>query len=187
MSFPELFASGDALTVDKLNNPTGTKAGTATSARAGFGGVLFSGHGSVGNVGSGEDTLATLTVAANVLSADGASLEGRLSGVYASNGNNKTVRVKWNGTTFLTLGPAAVNNGLYEIRFVVTRISSTNARVSGFVITTNAAGSVVAAFTTHATIATTWSGSVDLVVTGEATADNDVTLQDYKVWWDPAA
>lgn len=153
--------------------------GTGAWSRAD--GVLWAGFGSVGNVGTGEDTLLTKTLAANGLNVDGMSLSGRLSGAYAANGNNKTLKVKWNGTTFLTVGPAAVNTGLYEVRFTVTRISSTNARVSGYVITTDAAAAIVTAFTTNATIATTWTGTVTFVVTGEGTADNDVTLTDYKV------
>lgn len=187
MSFTELWAAGDVLKASILNNPTSTKVGSASSLRAGFGGVIANGHTSVGNVGSGEDTLLSYAVAANALSADGMEIVAVLSGVYAANGNNKTLKVKWNATTVLTLGPAAVNNGLYHIEVRFKRISSSHVRPYGWITTHNAAGSIVQAFVTRTTIATTFSGAVSLDVTGEATSNNDITLDDYGIFWRPAA
>lgn len=186
MAFAELFTLQRGAEISKMNNPTGTKVGSASTLRAGFGGVLATGYTSVGNVGSGEDTLLSYSVEANALSADGAEIEAILSGVYAANANNKTLKLKWNGTTVLTLGPAAVNNGQYEVRAYFKRISSTHVRPYGFVVTTNAAAAIVSAFITRTTIATTFSGAVTLLVTGEATSDNDITLTDYDIRWRPA-
>lgn len=193
MAFAELFTAGvTALKASLLSNPIGTKVGSAATLRAGFGGILAEGRTSVGNVGTGEDTLLSYSLEANALNADGAEIEIVLSGVFAANGNSKTLKVKWAGQTIpifggsATLGPASVNNGLYDVRLRIKRISSTHVRPSGVVVTYTGIGTVVPALIDRTTIATTFSGAVTILVTGEATSDNDITLTDYTVSWRPA-
>lgn len=186
MAFAELFTAGvTALKASLLSNPIGTKVGSAATLRAGFGGILAEGRTSVGNVGSGEDILLSYSLEANALSADGAEIEIVLSGVYAANANTKTLKVKFNGTIILTLGPAAVNNGQYEVRALVKRISSTHVRPYGLAITHNGIGTVVPTLVVRTTIATTFSGAVTILVTGEATSNDDITLTDYSIGWKP--
>lgn len=184
MSVPDVWATNDALTLTKMNNPTGRLAGGAASKRIGFPGALFSDFTTVGNVGSGEDTLKSLTIDASVLDTDGQSLAFDWNGNFAANANNKRLRIKWNGTTVLDTTALAINNGSYYASVRVFRVSSSSARVSGFVIHTPAGGGTAVPLLIPATsVSTTFTGSVVFLVTGEATADNDITARDLHCMW----
>lgn len=186
MSISLPFSAGNALTLGRLNNPTGTQAGSST-ARLGFGGMLFSGFGSPANVGTGETDLYSRSVLANTLAVDGQSLRGRCAGLWASNGNaGKTVRVKFAGTTFLQLGPSAVAGGQWWIEFVLTRISITQARVSGWFLTATATPGIVPSYITDLTISPVdFTIANTLVLTGQSgVTSGDVTAKDFKVFWE---
>lgn len=92
----------------------------------------FAYHGAVvGNVGAGEDDLiATPVLWANSLFYDGQVVIAEFFGNFAANANNKTLKIKFDGTTVLDSGAAAYQGG-WSARMHITRINSgANARVN---------------------------------------------------------
>lgn len=85
----------------------------------------------VGNVGGGEDDLiATPVLWANSLSYDGQVVIAEFYGNFAANANNKTLKIKFDGTTVLDSGAAAFQGG-WSARMHITRINNgANARVN---------------------------------------------------------
>jgi len=73
----------------------------------------FAYYGSVvGNVGGGEDDLiATPVLWANALSYDGQTVTAMFHGSFAANANNKTLKIKFDGTTVVTSGAGAYQGG----------------------------------------------------------------------------
>lgn len=144
------------------------------------------GNGSLGNVSTGETDWYSASVPANTLFADGMSIRLRVAGHFAANGNSKTIRLKWAGTTYLTL-TTSQNGGFWSYEVVLTRISSTQtrARVVEFITTTAPATTPrevrPAAFTTDFTVINT------LVQTGQGAATSDLVVNDYKALVEPAA
>jgi hypothetical protein len=75
-------------------------------------GLLCQGLSSTGNTAdAGPDTLQSCTVPANTLDAVGRGLHVETWGVFAANGNTKTVTVTWGGTTIYT-STALTGSGL---------------------------------------------------------------------------
>ena len=126
----------------------------------------------VGNVGGGEDDLiATPVLWANALSYDGQTVIAEFNGYFAANANNKTLKIKFNGTTVADSGAGAYQAG-WAARMHITRVNSLNQRVNctlwingGFIF--NPQVTVAFADVTNAII---------IKCTGEsaAAADNDI-------------
>lgn len=150
--------------------------------------VLFQDFTPVNNSSTTETTLFTHTLPAAKLTVDGESLHGYVFGIWTANADIKTVRLKFAGTTWLTLGPAAVNGGTWWVEYVITRISSTQCKIRFICNTNNGAGTVVTISTDVSAYAVTWTNTNDLVVTGQSgTGSNDVTAQGQKIILEPAA
>lgn len=172
-----------------LNAAVTVKTGTATDT-AKVGGVLSVITAQVGNVGTGEDDLASFSVPANTLASNGQSLWFEASGKCANNANVKTVRVRF--------GTAGVNLVLENDHISINAV--THWVVRGRIIRTGAATQKAYAtmttfleggFTGHGgetsvalTLDQTLSGAVSLKVTGEATANNDIQIETFIVGWD---
>lgn len=74
-------------------------------------GMVYSNPTSTGNVSTAETTLGTYTVAANSMPADsGKTIRVMAWGKTAANGNNKTIYLKFGGTTIQTLAIAGTND-----------------------------------------------------------------------------
>lgn len=126
----------------------------------------------VGNVGGGEDDLiATPVLWANALSYDGQTVIAEFNGYFAANANNKTLKIKFNGTTVADSGAGGYQAG-WAARMHITRVNSLNQRVNctlwingGFIF--NPQVTVASADVTNAII---------IKCTGEsaAAADNDI-------------
>ena len=136
----------------------------------------------VGNVGTGEDTLASHSVSAGKLATNGDSVKGIFWGKSANNANVKTLRVRViegaNNTVLVAVTLTVNEAGHWLLGFVVMRTGATTFRGSAQVVggpgngvTTKSAVNVTSSSTA------TWANAVELRLTGEATADNDLTVE----------
>src|SRR3990167_325937 len=144
------------------------QAGTS-GVNAKQGGVLYENITTTGNVGTGEDTLWSQAVAANVLATNGDSLRVTVSGNCAANSNAKTIKFKW-GSTSLTLVDASAQsaNTNWMLTATITRTGAT-AQIVAIDLRGQSGGT-----TFVSTASETLSGAVTLTMTGEATSTNDI-------------
>jgi hypothetical protein len=159
------------------------KAGTSTGQIARVGGTLETDTTTTGNVGAGDDTLQTYSVPANTLSTNGDTLAGTCAGSFAANANNKRLRAKFGATTIFDSGAVAWNSGDWVLQFEITRTGAATQKAFGKLSTSN---STLYAFADYSTAAETLSGAVTLLITGEATSDNDIVKQMFKLRWEPS-
>lgn len=124
-----------------------------------------------------EDTLATYTVPANTLAADGDILHIRAGGTLAASTDSKTVKIKWGGVTLATLGPyTAVGNVAWSADVRVIRTGSAAESFIAMMTAQNSTAFTAASNTT--TVNTTVTN--DVVVTGQNTTNsvaNSVKMQ----------
>lgn len=158
-------------------------AGTFLKAQAGAGGLYYKAGGvidastaTVGNVGSGEDDLYVLSIPANTLNVNKDKLEFEMHGLFANNANVKRLRLRFGGTLFFDSGASyGPQNEQWRIVGSLYRASATLAHcvvvlTSGTIATVTDIDMVQ-----RAEIAVAMnSGSKDLKLTAEATADDDV-------------
>lgn len=165
----------------------GIKAGNSSNDAA-VGGMLFVSTTQVGNVGTGEDDLASYSVPANTLAANGQSLWFEASGSYAANTNNKTIRVRFGtaGTNLMFTAPvvAVGAGGSWVIRGRILRTGAATQKALATFMTS----ALTVEDTTGLTSALdqTLSGAVTFKVTGEAVSNNDILLETLVVGWDDA-
>jgi hypothetical protein len=179
-------AGGDSVTF--AVNPATTLAG-ASAITIGVGGVIYQAITTAGNTTTGEDTLFSQAIAANVLSADGATLQFYASGGYANNANAKRVKVKWGSTTIVDTGASAVpQDSKFTIRATITRLSGTTQRVDAEIHAGNfLTGVDYLQNISSTTAAETLSNAITLAVTGEAVDTNDIQIYVGRVYYFPAS
>lgn len=172
-------------------NSLGIKPGTSSNDAA-VGGVLTEITTQTGNVGAGEDDLASYSVPANTLSANGMSLWFEAFGTFANNLNAKRIRVQFtagSGTTLVfDLGSGNnFSNQYWHLRGRIVRTGAATQKGSAMLTTgVNGGGPGSAAAFTATGLNQTLSGAVTLKVTGEATSNNDVVIESFTVGWDDA-
>lgn len=135
----------------------------------------------VGNVGAGEDVLGTFDIAASTLSTNGDAITMSAWGVCANNANAKTIRVRLkdsdDDTVLIAATPTApeATHWFLEVRVLRTAAGTaqTSARFLGGPANTATTYEAIDN-TTGTTI--TWSDDVDLELTGEATANDDIQM-----------
>lgn len=129
----------------------------------------------VGNVGTGEDTLFTYSLPAATLATNGHSVKLRASGTFAANGNTKTLKVKFGATTIVSTA------GAFQQRWVVDceiiRTGATTQKCNCTVVGSDTG----ITHSTYFTAAETLSGTIALVITGEATNTDDIVKEAAKV------
>lgn len=164
-----------------INGVVGVVAGTSGNDAA-LDGVLYETRTQTGNVGSGEDDLASYSVPANTLSADGMALEFEAFGTTSGTGATIHLRARF-GTSGTNL--------LYDL---VTTASSRDWRIWGRIVRTGAATqkSVTSILTDSLTgndvvtgLNQTLSGAVTLRITGEGVSNNDIVLEEFVVKYTP--
>lgn len=157
------------------------KAGTSAGQIAIVGGVIKTDTAQTGNVGSGEDTLQTYSVPANTLAANGDTLSGTVSGTFAATGNNKTLRIRF-GSSLIFEGPAFsdASGADWVLRFEIIRTGSATQKCNATLI------SDAFSYADYSTSAETLSSAVNIIVTGEATSDNDIVKETFKLRWEPS-
>jgi hypothetical protein len=145
------------------------KPGTTDDHTATANGRINSDSTDVGNVGGGEDSLKSFTVPANTLAANGQVLRYVANGVFAANGNNKRVRVKFGATTVLDTGVVTHNNLAWKVVLEIMRTAPTTQECSAVLEVDG-----VAPLVKDVAAAETLSGAVTIQLTGEAVADSDI-------------
>lgn len=134
----------------------------------------------VGNVGAGEDILATHTAPAAELAADGNSYTGVFWGLTTNNANVKTLRLRViegaNNNIIATAILTASETGHWRLTFNVERAAATSARSSGQVSV--GPSGVATTIQTNITVTgtTTWANQVEMRLTGDATTNDDIQM-----------
>lgn len=137
----------------------------------------------VGNLGAGLDTLHSISIPANSLKTNGDYLRARLSGEFATNDNNKRVRVTFGGQAVLDTTQVDFDSGDWSYEIVLTRLTSTTVRVSvisasgaiNFLSAVVSGSGAIGAGNSVITVADLAANALTLLVEAEAVADNDVT------------
>lgn len=158
------------------------KAGNSTGTIAKAGGTILSSVTQVGNIGTGEDIIYTLSIPAATLNIDKSSIHGFVAGTFAANANAKQVKLKFGATTIIATGALNFNTGDWRIDFDIIRTGATTQKAICRFTSSNA---LLTTHTDYTTPAETLSGAVSLVVTGEATTNDDILGQLIKVMWSP--
>lgn len=182
---------GMASTVETLavTNSLSLKAGLSAGTITKVGGIIHNAFAPVGNVTTGEDTLLSFPLAANVLSTDGMSARLTAYITFAATATNKTLKVKFGGTTGYDSTALAINNAAAFVR-VVMDITRTGAATQMLDITITPDNSIIGTLVSreiHTTAAETLSGAVNIIITGEATNTNDIVKSSSQVLFFPTA
>lgn len=135
----------------------------------------------VGNVGAGEDTLASYTIPAGTMSADGMAYEGEFFLQTVNNANAKSLILRViegaNNNVLLTFALTASELGIAHLRFLIIRTAAATFGYSVFCTVGPINGPTSRAGTNNnAGLTLTWANAVELRLTGTATADNDILL-----------
>lgn len=191
-----MLGNGDILAAGKmilngltsaLANSLGVKAGTSTNDAA-VGGVLYTVATTVGNVGAGDDVLASYTVPAATLAVNLQSLWFEAWGTTTGTGNSKSLRVNFGATQITALSVSFPSLSMqWVLRGRVIRDSSTNVRA--YVQVTAYSASDDSSHVRNGvdnTVAVTLANANDLQIIGNAVADNDIVLHGMVVGWDDA-
>lgn len=138
-----------------------------------------------GNVGSGEDTLASYTVPAGQLATNGDTLWFEAFGTMAANANSKTVRARFgsSGTNLMYEQTSTSWGTHWSIKGRVYRTGAATQKSSVALISDNDDNVTTQ---TATGLDQTLSSTVALSVTAEAVADNDVVIEGLIVGWMPA-
>lgn len=127
-----------------------------------------------------EDILATVTVPANAMGANGV-LRIRCQFAYTNNANSKTLRVRWSGasgTQFINLGRSTNLSSTFD--FVIGNQNATNSQRSLVSIEMQGAGAATYPASVTAAIDTT--AATTILFTGQkGTAGDTLTLDGYLV------
>jgi hypothetical protein len=125
-----------------------------------------------GNIGVGEDNLFLYTVPANTLTVNGELIEFTVYGATTNNANVKTLRVYFGATLIGSFALTINSAALWKLSGVIIRTGAATQLGRSEAIHTFTAPPIVSS----GTPAETLSGAVVLKVTGEATANNDITV-----------
>lgn len=133
-------------------------------------GKLFHDFTSRANSGGGETDLASYTLPANVLNANGRTLKIRAWGTTANNANAKTLKLYLGATAILTYSLTVSQAGVWVLEATVMRSSSGNQVTEGHLV--ESPGNK--AYAELATPAITDTATIVIKVTGQGVASNDV-------------
>jgi len=110
---------------------------TRASLDVRLGGVLNINTSSASNSGTAETDLISYTLFKNSLTTDGDLIEIDAWGTYVSNGNNKTVALKFGSQTLITTGAVAANGGSWHISAKIIRTAAATQEILGEIISSN--------------------------------------------------
>ncbi len=136
----------------------------------------------VGNVGAGEDILASSTITAATLTTTGDRVSGVYWGQSANNANVKTLRVRIiegaNNTVMIAATLTVSQTGHWLLGFAAIRTGAATFRGSAQMIVGPTNGVVTKSSTNVTSSSTvTWANAVEVRLSGEATTDNDITME----------
>lgn len=168
----------------------GGEAGTSDNDFA-AGGMLYEFRTQTGNVLTGEDVLASYSLPANTLTANGMGLRIEAWGSFAANGNAKRIRFRFHtaNTNLVFDSTATAYQGIWRFSGSVTRTGAATQKGEGIlhVGQSNTGGAVASYMGNILTLnQTLTSGSLTVEITGEGVATNDILIESFKVFWEDA-
>lgn len=131
----------------------------------------------VGNTGTGEDNLQTLTVPGNSLLVDGQRAIAEFHVTFAANGDSKQVKAYCGATQVYDSGAQNQNGGSMRVRIIMMRDGASAQKVAVEVLVS--ASSLFANVHVYTTASLTMSSDIILKLTGEsgAATDNNIVGQ----------
>jgi len=137
----------------------------------------------VGNVGPEESNIYVKTIPANTLQVDNRAIYGRVAGTLSNSDNYKRIKVKLDGAVFFdtTNFTCFEDNAKFILDFELIRVDQTHLKCFGRLVT-NIGGVHYADFTAIIKDLTT---DLDLQVSAQATADNEVVCEMVKIFVEP--
>jgi hypothetical protein len=175
-------ATTDTVTIANSATITNTAGSSGVTYKAM--GVLYHDLPATGNVGAGEDTLYSQTVAANVLTTDGDALHFTLGGTYTANSNTKRIKFKFGATTFLDTGARSISTATaWTCSGVIMRASATTQKITATFLVDQAATNDAACVSAGETLSSTSA----FVVTGEATSSDDIRIESATIMYAPTS
>lgn len=134
-----------------------------------------------GSVSTSETNLISYTLPANTLNSEGESLEIEAGFSFANNTNAKRVKMYFGSAAFYDSGSSAHQDGGMVLRAVVTRDTSSVAKV-GYMVTSSGSNTPFAIATGDATNASAdMTATITIKGTGQGTSDNDVVMEYLRV------
>jgi hypothetical protein len=162
-------------TTGSYANPTWiTSLAAAKITGLATGGKVVADVTSASTSGTGEDTIATLTIPGATLAAAGDSIRIAAIGTMTGTAGNKTVKLKYGGTTVCTVPAANYSAGYWMFDVTIVEVSGTAQFAMGTFATPT--GIITVLSCAGAAPAETVSGNVSLVVTGEVTDGGDAVV-----------
>ena len=146
--------------------PTRVQVGNSTGT-ATLGGVFCVNTTSAATTGTTEQILATCTLPANALSANGKGVRITAAGATAANANTKTFRIRFGGIAGTVVATSAVATASHIFNYTA-EVFRTGASTQKFISRggDGAAGAVGRAIFNNGTAAQTDTAAIDIVVTG---------------------
>lgn len=170
------------VTADTITLTAGTGSGTYKAS-----GVIDVDSTQAGtDANTDEKTLRSYTLPANTLATDKDAI--RWIGVFTipANGNTKTIRFKFGGTTVIA-PTGTINNGKVVATITVTRTGATAQDASGYAHSTQISGGISPSVGVT-TASETLSGAVTMLITGQngSSSANDIVYETSSVEYLPA-
>jgi hypothetical protein len=137
-----------------------------------LGGSLDINTTSISNTNTGETTLISYSLPADSMVNNGDIVEIQAWGIYAANGNSKTIKLKFGSQTILDTGAIAANGGSWSIKATIIRTSATTQEIITEIISSN---SSVTDSSTRTAGTQTLSNANLINCTGQGGASNDIT------------
>jgi len=134
-----------------------------------------------GNITTGEDTLATITLRPLALSTTGSGVIYRFNGNFANNGNAKTLKVYFGASTVVNESLTANVDGYYEGYVEIWSTGSSTQKYVAKLHYTDSGSSHMVSKINSGTLAITDTSTIVAKITGEATATNDIQNQIFTV------
>lgn len=141
----------------------------------------------LGNVGTGEDTIASYTVPANTLANNGDSIWFEAFGTAANNGNSKTLKVYFGSAEIVAA--ADTDWGLewtLRGRIIRTGTATQKAYVNFSTSAPLGTGSLAGGAGVNMSVTEDETGTITLAITAEATSDNDLVCEGMIAGYTPA-
>ena len=149
------------------------------------GGALIVDTAQTGNVGAGVDSLQFYNIRSNSLAANGDSLTFEAAGTFAGSVNTKAVTITYGGTTILDTGAIATTaSGSWLVTGSIIRTGASAQKcVVHFSMSDTPA---LTGFPTYTATAISTTADADFYIYGEATDNNDVVKQTFRLKYEPA-
>lgn len=164
-----------------IKTPAGAGTGSVTT-----GGVICKGAPAQATTGTSEEVLATCTIPANTLDADGESVRVQFFAQVEANANSKTIQLRIGGilgSLIGQIGPIGANNQNFfgHVTLLRTGAATGVAYQKGGRLADDSTGDGASDFANRDPTVD-WTASQDLVITGTTpTASGDLTLATYTV------